>query len=200
MIGSAQTEDKASVGHGLTGIGLGNPWHLPPLQRCNVPTCSDLQPILKVLCLRYQWSSIWGEMGGWQNQGWWNLDTSHFEPLTSSTGLHSSSSIPYPFSILGIPVCLYILSCLRLLYFILHILQSHCTPWEEEGHVVYVQWWCLYYRASVVSLRRPGGFGQRTRVAWGSMHSAKWPFQLDMGQAICNPVSLSVMSLLCSDR
>jgi len=141
-----------------------------------------------------------GWMGGWQNQGdeiWIPAILSLWHPQLVSIHLLQSH---IPSSILGIPVCLYILSCLRFTLLHTSYSSSHCTPWEEEGHVVYVQWWCLYYRASVVSLRRPGGFGQRTRVAWGSMHSAKWPFQLDMGQAICNPVSLSVMSLLCSDR
>src|SRR5882724_6228064 len=35
----------------------------------------------------------WGALGFW----WWNLDTSLLAPLTSSDGLHSSSSMPYPF-------------------------------------------------------------------------------------------------------
>src|SRR5882724_11283267 len=35
----------------------------------------------------------WGASGFW----WWNSDMSLLAPLTSSDGLHSSSSMPYPF-------------------------------------------------------------------------------------------------------
>ena len=70
MIESAWKEGETSVSQGLMSVGLGKPWHLPPPQRCDVPTCGDLWPILRVPCLGCQWSWIWGKRGDYWNWGW----------------------------------------------------------------------------------------------------------------------------------
>jgi len=56
------------------------------------------------------------------------------------------------------------------------------------------------YRASVKVTEKTGGFGQRMGVVWGDMHSMIWLFQPNMDWATCDPVSLSVRLLLCSDH
>ena len=84
------------------------PWHSPPSQRHGVPMHVDLWPSWRGLYLGFLWSwsagrraiqrSWWQRyVGGDLGFLWWNSVMSLFAPLTSPNGLHSSSSIPYPF-------------------------------------------------------------------------------------------------------
>ena len=140
------------------GVGLGKSWHLPPPQRHDVLTHDDLWPILRVLCLVYQWSSIGGKMEGWQNRGWiyvavplGSCDETWIPTILSlwclrlvSNNILKSCSLS---NVPGIPICIWI-GCLR--FIPLHILWLCHALQVEEGCVVHVQQWCLHYRASVV--------------------------------------------------